>query len=166
MSISVECAGCKRTFSAPDNSVGKVAKCPQCGDRITITAPQPEPEEPDDELAPTIPAMPAVVASLPNNVQPQLTGRILFWGGALLLLLATLATTTVSHEETRFSSAGRMHNMPRAAQQIVLMICGMASMLSGAAFLSRIELSRVEQILIGVWLVWVAVVVAGPIVIL
>jgi TM2 domain-containing membrane protein YozV/predicted RNA-binding Zn-ribbon protein involved in translation (DUF1610 family) len=42
MPIHVSCGSCQRTFNAPDESVGKIAKCPGCGDPIQIPALAPE----------------------------------------------------------------------------------------------------------------------------
>jgi predicted lipid-binding transport protein (Tim44 family) len=47
-SISVECA-CGKKLKAPASAVGRKAKCPKCGNVMTITAPPPPPVE-DDAL--------------------------------------------------------------------------------------------------------------------
>jgi TM2 domain-containing membrane protein YozV/DNA-directed RNA polymerase subunit RPC12/RpoP len=59
MSIYVACPSCRKEFSAPDDSAGKVAKCPTCASMIEIPARSARVEAPP-VVPTTAPAMPSL----------------------------------------------------------------------------------------------------------
>jgi hypothetical protein len=68
--------------------------------------------------------------------------RALFWGGAIVMLTALFANTSV----------GEMHNLSKAAIQFMGGLCGMASMICGATMMPKVVFNTTEKIGLAVWL--------------
>ncbi len=76
MPFVVVCPNCKARLKAPEALVGKVVKCPGCGQQVKVPAPPPAPAP-----APVIPSLeipdkpkpppPAQVATKPKPPPPQ-----------------------------------------------------------------------------------------------
>jgi hypothetical protein len=133
MSIELNCSGCGKRLRVPDDSAGKQARCPACGEICRVPQPalesEPMPDWPDNPFRDT-PAPPAPVSDNPYQAPPAPTPPIRrpslsahamlasrskrFWG-AILDSVITLAggipggivfLTTLENNDDTVSSLG------------------------------------------------------------
>ena len=90
MSVSVLCPSCGGKILAPSQLLGRMAKCPQCGQTVKViqTTPSHAPCEPQDqhpESGPT-PSTASRTEETHSSARPRLRYGLLLWGSALTVV--------------------------------------------------------------------------------
>lgn len=171
MLVVIHCAECDQKYRVPKDQLGTRIKCQKCDQVFTaVEAVSEIPPEFDE----SIPAKKPIVESHKKEprIEPRSSGgvkpaevqgvpwigRLLFWGGAALIMLAINLNTSIKTDDGRM-----MHNLARATNQLLLLLSGMASMISGAVFAARRgEMHLIEGVLIVLWMIAIGVVLALP----
>lgn len=178
--VIFQCTACQQKYRSPADQIGQIATCPKCGyqfialdpsqairpaldDSIPVPRKQHPPKSESTEsrsnsresaLSLDRLRMPREMRDEGSSARGKL-GRVLFWGGALLVIVAVCLDTSVPTQ-----SGGRMHNMARAANQLLLVLCGMAAMISAAPMMASVRIHVAEVVAAALWIAVVAYVLA------
>lgn len=167
LGTSVQCQKCQHPFVAFELEAAPVSAIPpEFDDSMPVTrsksADSGVNDEHENERRETQHRMAQRLAALEvkqaTSGMPGRGGRVLFWGGAAMVLIGILLSTAVAG-----GGSERVHNLSRAANQLLLVVIGIASMICGASIISQSEeLSSLERLGVVIWMVLVTFVLAVP----